>query len=109
YAGAAAAVARAGAHGAAACGLAGEQAWDSAGLAATIGGILGREVTYQALTQAEQVKALRAAGLDETSAGFVAALDAGIAAGALDTDDRTLSRLIGRPTTPLAQTLRSLA
>lgn len=109
YADAAAVVALDDAHAGATYELAGDHAWDYAELAATIGEILGREVTYQALTRTEQVEALRAAGLDETSAGFVAALDAGIAAGALDTDDRTLSRLIGRPTTPLAQTLRSLA
>lgn len=89
--------------------LAGDLAWDYAELAATIGEIIGREVTFQPLTFEQQVEALRAAGLDEGTAGFVAALDAGIAAGGLDSDDRTLSTLIGRPTTPLAETLRALA
>ncbi|WP_420111483.1 SDR family oxidoreductase [Pseudactinotalea sp.] len=89
--------------------LSGDVAWDYTELANAIGGALGREVTYQPLTSEQQLEALQAAGLDEGTAGFVAALDAGIAAGALDSDDRTLSTLIGRPTTPLADTLGALS
>lgn len=109
YADAAAVVALDDAHAGATYELAGDTAWDFAELAATIGEVIGRDVTYQPLTREQQIEALRGAGLDEGTAGFVAALDAGIAAGALDSDDHTLSRLIGRPTTPLADTLRTLA
>lgn len=87
--------------------LGGNVAWDYDGLAAAIGTILGREVAYRRVSSDEQVAALREAGLDEGTAGFVAALDAGIRDGALAETDGTLSRLIGRPTTPLIEGLRA--
>lgn len=88
--------------------LAGDVAWDYDDLAAAMGEVLGREVVYRRIDTAAQIALLTSFGLDEGTAGFVAALDAGIAAGALDSDDTTLSRLIGRPTTPLVETLRTL-
>ena len=66
-------------------------------------------MTYQPLTADEQLAGLQAAGLDEGTAGFVVALDAGIASGALSESDGTLARLIGRPTTPLVEGLRAIA
>ncbi|WP_205880056.1 hypothetical protein [Lampropedia aestuarii] len=42
-------------------------------------------------------------GLPEGLAAAIASWDVGAAQGALYSDDRTLSRLIGRPTTPLKQ------
>ena len=109
YADAAAVVALDATHAGRTYELAGDHAWDYAELATAIGETIGREVTYQPLTREQQLEALQGAGLDEGTAGFVAALDAGIAAGALDSDDRTLSTLIGRATTPLTATLRTLA
>lgn len=76
-------------------------------LAAAAASVLGRDVAYQTLTADELLAGLAAAGLDEGTAGFVASLDAGIAGGVLDVSDGTLSRLIGRPTTPLVEALRS--
>ncbi len=67
----------------------------------------GREVSYVPLGFDDQIAALRGAGLDEGTAGFVAALDAGIKNGALGDTDGTLARLIGRPTTPLVEGLRA--
>lgn len=75
-------------------------------LAAAASTVLGRDVTYTALSNEELLAGLAAAGLDEGTAGFVASLDAGIADGVLDISDGTLSRLIGRPTTPLVDALR---
>ncbi|QCR18819.1 SDR family oxidoreductase [Agrococcus sp. SGAir0287] len=89
--------------------LAGDVSWTFDELAAAISEVVGREVRYVHLTTDEHVAALQAAGLDAGTAGFVAALDAGIAQGALDSSDRTLSQLIGRPTTPLVEGLRAIA
>ncbi|UTT53908.1 SDR family oxidoreductase [Microbacterium maritypicum] len=87
--------------------LAGDVAWTYSDLAATFSELTGREVSYVRLGFDDQVAALREAGLDEGTAGFVAALDAGIKDGALADTDGTLSRLIGRPTTPLIEGLRA--
>lgn len=89
--------------------LGGDVAWDYTELAAAIAEVSGRDVTYQPLTADEQLAGLQAAGLDEGTAGFVVALDAGIASGALSESDGTLARLIGRPTTPLVEGLRAIA
>ena len=89
--------------------LGGDVAWDYTELAAAIAEGSGRDVTYQPLTADEQLAGLQAAGLDEGTAGFVVALDAGIASGALSESDGTLARLIGRPTTPLVEGLRAIA
>ncbi|WP_449407685.1 SDR family oxidoreductase [Microbacterium maritypicum] len=89
--------------------LGGDVAWTYEDLAAAIAEISGRDVEYRRLAFDEQLAALQAAGLDEGTAGFVAALDAGIAGGALADTDGTLARLIGRPTTPLVEGLRAAA
>ncbi|WP_448719853.1 SDR family oxidoreductase [Microbacterium natoriense] len=89
--------------------LGGDVAWTYSDLAAAFSEILGREVTYVPLSFDEQVSALRGFGLDEGTVGFVAALDADIRGGALADTDGTLSRLIGRPTTPLVEGLRAAA
>jgi len=76
-------------------------------IAAAAAEVLGRDVRYVRLTTEEHVAALEGAGLDAGTAGFVAGLDTGIRDGVLDVADDTLSRLIGRPTTPFADGLRS--
>lgn len=89
--------------------LAGDVAWDYAELAEAIGAVIGSEVTYRSVDADTLVNGLTAAGLDAGTAGFLAALDGNIAAGLLaDTGDQALSRLIGRPTTPLVEGLRQL-
>lgn len=88
--------------------LAGDAPWNYDELARAVGEVLGREVVYRPVDTAAHIALLTSFGLDEGTAGFVAALDAGTAAGALDSSDTTLSRLIGRPTTPLVETLRTL-
>ncbi|MGY1592159.1 SDR family oxidoreductase [Geodermatophilus sp. SYSU D00708] len=86
--------------------LSGDTAWSFDDLAAAYAELLGREVTYQRLGPDEHRAALVAAGLDEGTAGFVVALDGGIRAGALAATPGDLSRLAGRPTTPLLEGLR---
>ena len=88
--------------------LGGDVAWDYDELAAAVSEVVGSPVEYRRVTPDEHLAVLAEAGLDEGTAGFVVALDAGIAAGALADSDGTLSRLIGRPTTPLAEGLRAL-
>ncbi|WP_047520827.1 SDR family oxidoreductase [Microbacterium sp. ZOR0019] len=89
--------------------LGGDVAWTYSDLAAAFSEITGRPVSFVPVSSDDQVAALRDAGLDEGTAGFVAALDAGIKGGALADTDGTLARLIGRPTTPLVEGLRAVA
>jgi NAD(P)H dehydrogenase (quinone) len=89
--------------------LGGDVAWTYSDLASAFSEVTGREVAYVPVAFDDQVATLRAAGLDEGTAGFVAALDAGIKDGALADTDGTLARLIGRPTTPLVAGLRAVA
>ncbi|KRC61065.1 NAD(P)-dependent oxidoreductase [Agromyces sp. Root81] len=86
----------------------GDVAWNYDELAAAASEIVGRAVTYTPLTTAEHVAALESAGLDAGTAGFVAAIDDGIARGVLSETDGTLSRLLGRPTTSLVDGLRAV-
>ncbi|PJJ71813.1 NAD(P)H dehydrogenase (quinone) [Diaminobutyricimonas aerilata] len=85
--------------------LSGDEAWSSAELAAAASEVLGRPVEYRALTPEEHLRTLLDAGLDEGTAGFVVALDGNIRDGLLGETSGDLSRLIGRPTVPLARAL----
>jgi NAD(P)H dehydrogenase (quinone) len=87
--------------------LGGDVAWSFDELAAAASEVTGREVRYTPLTTAEHAVALEAAGLDAGTVGFVTTLDANIRDGALAETDGTLSRLLGRPTTPLDEGLRA--
>jgi NAD(P)H dehydrogenase (quinone) len=74
-------------------------------LAAAVTEVTGTKVGYRDLPPAEYVGALREAGLDAGTAEFVAAIDASIAAGDLETGSDDLTRLIGHPTGPLTDTI----
>jgi NAD(P)H dehydrogenase (quinone) len=89
--------------------LSGDAAWDYDELAAAFAQVLGRDVAYQRVSPQEHLAALTAAGLPEEAARFVTGLDADIRNGALALVTGDLSRLAGRPSTPLAETLRSLS
>jgi NAD(P)H dehydrogenase (quinone) len=62
----------------------------------------GREVVYRDLPADDYRAALIGAGVPEVYASLLASADTGLAAGELTTASRDLRRLIGRPTTPLA-------
>ena len=96
-------------HGGRTAVLWGDVAWSYDELAAAAAEVVGRDVTYTPLTTDEHVAALESFGLDAGTAGFVAGIDTGIRNGVLAETDGTLSRLIGRPTTPLVDGLRSVA
>ena len=87
--------------------LSGDIAWTFADLAATIAEVVGRDVELASVDSEAHAAALKGVGLDDGTVGFVVALDANIAAGDLDKTSDDLSRLIGRPTTPLAEGLRA--
>jgi NAD(P)H dehydrogenase (quinone) len=89
--------------------LFGDVAWTFDDLAATFGEVLGSPVAYQRLSADDHRQALLDAGLDEGTAGFVVALDQNIADGLLGLTTGDLSRLLGRPTVPLAETVSSWA
>lgn len=87
--------------------LAGDSAYTLTEFAAELSRQAGKTVPYVNLPQAEFKAALLGAGLPEGLAGLLADSDAGAAQGALFDDQRQLSTLIGRPTTPLDVLMRS--
>lgn len=87
--------------------LSGDVAWNYDELAEAASEVVGRPVTYTAVTVEQLTAGLEAAGLDAGTAAFVAGIDLAIARGALEQADGTLSRVIGRPTTPLVDGLRA--
>jgi NAD(P)H dehydrogenase (quinone) len=88
--------------------LTGDTAWDFDEFAATLSTVLSQEVTYRSVSPEEHLAILTGAGLDEATAGFVVALEQNIRAGTLADASSDLSRLAGRPSTPLADGLRAL-
>lgn len=109
YAAAAAAVLSSAGHEGRTYELSGDYAWDFKELATAITKVAGREVVYRPVSAPELVEVLTTAGLDAGTAGFLAALDSDTEAGLLATVTGELSRLIGRPTTPLLQALEAAA
>jgi NAD(P)H dehydrogenase (quinone) len=85
--------------------LAGDQAWTLAELAAQISRQTGRDVPYKDLPEADYAAALIGVGLPEPLAQAIASFDVAAAGGALFDDSRQLSALIGRPTTPLSNSV----
>lgn len=80
--------------------LAGDEAYTLTDFAAEITKQAGKNIPYKNLSEAEYTAALVEVGLPEAFAKILADSDANAAKGALYSDDKTLSKLIGRPTTP---------
>ncbi|MEU4401906.1 NAD(P)H-binding protein [Micromonospora orduensis] len=76
-------------------------------LAEAVTEVTGTTVTHRDMSAADLAATLQTVGLDAGTAGFVAALDHSIALGELATDSDDLSRLIGRPSTPLRDAIRA--
>jgi len=85
--------------------LAGDTAHTGADLAAAVARASGKPVAYVPMAQGDYAKALVGFGLPEGFATVLADSDARAGDGALADESRTLSRLIGRPTTPIADTI----
>ncbi|MGG6177762.1 SDR family oxidoreductase [Pantoea allii] len=87
--------------------LAGDNSYTLAEFAAEIAAQSGEKVDYVNLPQAEFAAALKAAGLPAPLADLLADSDVGVAQGGLFDDSRTLSQLIGRPTTAYQDVIRT--
>jgi NAD(P)H dehydrogenase (quinone) len=88
--------------------LSGDVAWSFPEFASEISRLSGREVSYRDISPEEYRAALLDAGLPEHAADTVSGIDRDIAAGALSYTSGDLRTLIGRPTTPLAETLAAV-
>ena len=106
YAAAAAAVLVSGDHAGRTYELAGDETYTLAELAAEVSRQTGREIGYKDMPPSDFKAALLGAGLPPGLAALLADSDAGAAKGALFDGSRDLSRLIGRPTTPLSESVR---
>ncbi|WP_372773420.1 SDR family oxidoreductase [Pantoea sp. WEP] len=87
--------------------LAGDDSYTLAEFSAEIARQYGEQVEYVNLPPAEFSAALIEAGLPAPLAELLADSDAGAAQGALFDDSHTLSKLIGRPTTPFAAVIKA--
>ncbi|MCE5306895.1 MAG: SDR family oxidoreductase [Acidobacteriales bacterium] len=87
--------------------LAGDDAYTLSDLAAEISRQTGKTIPYKNLTESEYSAALTSFGLPAPVAKAYANFDAGASKDALFDTGRQLSKLIGRPTTPLATAVAS--
>ncbi|MEG6216728.1 SDR family oxidoreductase [Enterobacter quasihormaechei] len=88
--------------------LAGDSAWTLSELTAELSRLSGKPVAYQNLSEADFAAALKGTGLPAGLADMLADSDTGASKGGLFDNSRTLSKLIGRPTTPLAESIKSI-
>ncbi|WP_151773528.1 NAD(P)H-binding protein [Streptomyces abyssomicinicus] len=92
--------------------LGGDTAWSLSEYAAEVSRRAGREIPYRAMSYDAYLASLTAAGLPGFAAELIAGADASIARGQLGGVTGQLSRLIGRPTTPMpwsvAEAMRGL-
>ena len=86
--------------------LAGDDAYTMSEQAALVSSLTGKAIAYQDLPEAEYKAALLQAGLPEPFAALLADSDVGASKGGLFDDQRQLSRLIGRPTQPVAEVFK---
>ena len=86
--------------------LSGDKAYTLAELAAEISQQTGKEIGYVNLPEADYASALDQAGLPTPLAHMLADSDTGASQGGLYDKSQTLSRLIGQPTTPIAESVR---
>jgi len=85
--------------------LAGDQSFSLVEYAAEVSKQSGKEIVFNNMPETDYAKVLVGAGLPESFAAVIANTEAGAANGALEEDNKFLSTLIGRPTTPLAETV----
>lgn len=86
--------------------LAGDSAYTLSELAAEISRQTGKTIPYVDIPEADYAAALKQAGLPEGFAGAIASWDVSASQGALFDNGGTLSKLIGRPTTLLAESVK---
>lgn len=88
--------------------LAGDTGWTLSQLAAELATQSGKKVVYQNLSEADFAAALKGVGLPAGLADMLADSDTGASKGGLFDDSHTLSKLIGRPTTSLADSVKGI-
>ena len=88
--------------------LAGDDSYSLPEFAALLSELSGKPISYTNLAPEAYKTALLEAGLPEPVASMLADSEEGASKGGLYSDDRTLSRLIGRPTTPLRGVLETV-
>lgn len=88
--------------------LAGDSPWTLSELAAELSKQSGKPVVYQNLSEADFAAALKSVGLPAGLADMLADSDTGASKGGLFDDSHTLSKLIGRATTPLAESVKTI-
>ena len=87
--------------------LAGDDAYTLADMAAEVSRQTGKAIGYASLPEADYAGMLVGFGLPEGFAAVLADSDVQASKGALFDDSQTLSRLIGRPTTPMAASVKA--
>ncbi|MBD0707136.1 MULTISPECIES: SDR family oxidoreductase [unclassified Streptomyces] len=85
--------------------LSGDTAWSFAEYAAEIAARSGREITYRNVPAQAHLEILTGAGLPAAFAEILVDVDRAVEHGALALRTGDLARLIGRPTTPLGETV----
>ncbi len=86
--------------------LSGDKAYTLAELAAEISQKTGKEIGYVNLPEGDYASALEQAGLPAPLAHMLADSDTGASQGGLYDNSQTLSGLIGRPTTTIAESVK---
>lgn len=85
--------------------LAGDEAYTLTDLAKELSHQTGKNIPYQNLPELEYANILKSFGVPEGYAYAIAGWDISVSKGDLFDDSKTLSKLIGRPTTPLSKTI----
>ncbi|WP_321376097.1 SDR family oxidoreductase [uncultured Draconibacterium sp.] len=88
--------------------LAGDESYTLTDLAAEISKQTGKAIPYNNLPEGEYAKILKSVGLPELFADAIAGWDTGASKDDLFDDSKQLSKLIGRPTTPLADAVKAV-
>lgn len=107
YAEAIAVTATSGGHGNAVYELGGDTGYSLADMAAEVSRQTGKTIPYNDLPPDVYAGILQGFGLPEGFAHVLADSDTQAGKGALEDTSRSLSRLIGRPTTPMAEVIRA--
>ncbi|WEK48281.1 MAG: SDR family oxidoreductase [Candidatus Andeanibacterium colombiense] len=87
--------------------LAGDHGWTLAEFAAEVSRQAGKPVAYRNYNEEDYAQSLVAIGFPEYIAKVIANSGYSTSLGALEESGGTLGRLIGRPTTPIAETIRA--
>ncbi|MFP8967370.1 SDR family oxidoreductase [Pokkaliibacter sp. CJK22405] len=87
--------------------LAGDNSYTRAELAATLSELSGKPVGFKNMSMEEYAGVLTEIGLPEGLSFAIAGWDAAAASQCLEDDSKTLSMLLGRPTTPYAESVKA--